>query len=147
MVWEPVLSLVPPLGSPPGVQTSFGRMSRPALRLTYSFFCLPSLSTSPQEDIKQPKLKFLLPLSDLVHLPSTEDWEREKKWNLHSSPRSSPIRLPQTQKDFLQKIYLREISILSHFPLSSLSNNPTLSLLKENPSTPFSIREKHNEWV
>lgn len=40
------------LGSTPEVQTS-RRLSRPALRLTY-FFCLPSLNTSPQEDIKQP---------------------------------------------------------------------------------------------
>lgn len=50
-IWETVLSGAS-LGTTPGVQTS-RRMNRPALRLTYSF-CLPSVNTRPQEDIKQP---------------------------------------------------------------------------------------------
>lgn len=50
------------LGSTPGVQTSSGRMSRPALRLTcFLSVCLPE-TPAPRKTLSSHRLTFLFPL-------------------------------------------------------------------------------------
>lgn len=108
------------LGSPPGVQTSSRRMSRSALRLT----CFFSLSAFPKH---QPpgghKAALSLnsySLSDLARQPRCEVWERGKKGPSMDSflPEVFSTLTFQTQKGFLHKVHLREISIcpISPFP-------------------------------
>lgn len=66
------------VGSPPRIQISSRKMSRPALRLTC--FSLPSLSTpSPRRTLSSLKFKFLLPRLDLTHLPLDYRFKKKKK--------------------------------------------------------------------
>lgn len=66
---------------------------------------------------------------------------------------SSPTLISKTQIDFLHKVHLREMSILSYFSLSSSNNSipPCICWVRGDvicPSTSFSIREKSvTNWV
>lgn len=119
-VWEPLLSGAS-LGSPPGLQTSSRRMSRPALRLT----CFFSLSAFPKH---QPPggHKAALSLNSYslswiwLACLNLKAGKGKKGPSLDSFlPRSSPLWLPKLKKVSSTKFIWEKLVFLSHFPFSS----------------------------